>query len=67
MDLIRKHLLREGPIEKEHLSEIIREVTQFLSKLILIYKLTPIFFVLEKEPNVIRMKEPVIIVGDIHG
>lgn len=22
---------------------------------------------IEKEPNVLRMKEPVIIVGDIHG
>lgn len=26
-----------------------------------------IIYPLEKEPNVLRMKEPVIIVGDIHG
>lgn len=34
MDLLRKHLLREGPIEKEHLVEIIRDATSFLSKLL---------------------------------
>jgi len=27
MDVLRKHLLREGPIDKEHLFEIIREAT----------------------------------------
>jgi len=32
MDLLRKHLLRQGPIDKEHLIEIIKEVTNHLSK-----------------------------------
>lgn len=32
MDLLRKHLLREGPIEKEHLIEIIKELTAIMSK-----------------------------------
>ena len=32
VDLLRKHLLREGPIDKEHLIEIIKEATEHLSK-----------------------------------
>lgn len=49
--MLRKHLLREGHINKEEISEII-------------HKAKDIF---KKEPNVMRIKEPVIIVGDIHG
>jgi hypothetical protein len=44
MDLLRKHLLREGPIDKEHLIEIIKEMTEILSKLLRILSLTPIKF-----------------------
>lgn len=51
MDVLRKHLLREGRLEKKELIEIIKTATQ----------------IMKKEPNVLRMKEPVIIVGDIHG
>lgn len=51
MDLLRGHLLREGHLEKEELLEIILGATNLM----------------KKEPNVLRMKEPVIIVGDIHG
>jgi serine/threonine-protein phosphatase 2B catalytic subunit len=51
MDLLRGHLLREGHLDKEELLEILRDATN----------------ILKKEPNVLRMKEPVIIVGDIHG
>jgi hypothetical protein len=32
MEVLRKHLLREGPIEKEHLCELIKELTGIMSK-----------------------------------
>ena len=51
MDLLRKHLIREGVINKEELMEIINGAIGYM----------------KKEPNVLRLKEPVIIVGDIHG
>ena len=41
----------EGHINKPELIDIIKEVTSIMSK----------------EPNVMRVKEPVVIVGDIHG
>lgn len=50
-ELLRKHLLREGHINKNELIELLNSVTS----------------ILKKEPNVMRIKEPVIIVGDIHG
>ena len=51
MELLRSHLLREGHLEKTELMEILRDATN----------------IMKKEPNVLRIKEPVIIVGDIHG
>lgn len=51
MDLIRKHLMIEGHIDKECLVRILNEVTD----------------VYRNEPNMIRVQEPVIIIGDIHG
>lgn len=51
IEKLRKHLLREGHINKEDLCDIIKEATK----------------IFKKEPNVIRLREPVIIVGDIHG
>jgi|Transcript_13357 serine/threonine-protein phosphatase 2B catalytic subunit len=51
MDLIRKHLMIEGHIEKDCLTRILRDVSK-------IYR---------SEPNMLRVEEPVIIIGDIHG
>ena len=51
IERLRKHLLREGRLAKPELLEIVQEATK----------------ILKKEPNVMRIKEPVIIVGDIHG
>lgn len=51
IDALRKHLLREGRLEKKELVELIKGASA----------------IMRKEPNVLRMKEPVIIVGDIHG
>jgi serine/threonine-protein phosphatase 2B catalytic subunit len=50
-ELLRKHLLREGHINKRELLQLLNAVRD----------------ILKKEPNVMRIKEPVIIVGDIHG
>lgn len=44
-------MLREGRLEKKELVELIKGASA----------------IMRKEPNVLRMKEPVIIVGDIHG
>jgi serine/threonine-protein phosphatase 2B catalytic subunit len=51
IDLLRSHLLREGRLEKKELIELIKSASA----------------IMKKEPNVLKMKEPVIIVGDIHG
>ena len=51
IEKLRKHLLREGRIEKPELVDLLKEVLK----------------IFRKEPNVMRIKEPVIIVGDIHG
>jgi serine/threonine-protein phosphatase 2B catalytic subunit len=50
-EFLRKHLLREGHINKPELMTLLSCVTG----------------ILKSEPNVMRIKEPVIIVGDIHG
>jgi serine/threonine-protein phosphatase 2B catalytic subunit len=51
LDILRSHLLREGSLLKTELVQIITEATKILAA----------------EPNLIKIKEPVIIVGDIHG
>ena len=51
MDKLRKHLLAEGHISKEEVIAIVKEA----------------IVLLKKEPNIVRIQEPVIIVGDIHG
>jgi len=51
MDVLRQHLLREGQLKKPEMMDLISRVTK----------------IMHSEPNVIRIKEPVIIVGDIHG
>lgn len=43
--------MEEGNIGKSELVKLIKDTTK----------------VLKSEPNIIRMKEPVIIIGDIHG
>lgn len=65
-DLMRKHLLIEGTIDKPCLVRILNEVTALFGKFTLINTHTH-KIVVAKEPNLLRVEEPVIIVGDIHG
>ena len=51
----------EGRITKECLVRMLNEVTNVFCKWILNLSR------LEKEPNLVKVQEPVIIIGDIHG
>lgn len=51
LNVIRQHLLKEGSIGKKELMKLIDLVTPILNK----------------EPNIMQVHEPVIIIGDIHG
>jgi serine/threonine-protein phosphatase 2B catalytic subunit len=53
------HFKREGKISQVNAFEIIRHATAIFSSLIHV--------MIEKEPNVIKMDDPVTVVGDIHG
>jgi len=50
-NLLRKHLLIEGTVTKECLMHLLKEVTA----------------VFHAEANLIKLKEPCVIIGDIHG
>ena len=50
-DLLRKHFLAEGKLSKPDLVELVTNVTK----------------VFRDEPNFLQLKEPIVIVGDIHG
>jgi len=64
LEAIRKHLHEEGSVAKSELIKLIKDVTQVLSKLILV---SITLILAETEPNVMRLREPVVIIGDIHG
>ena len=49
--LLRDHLAREGKLEKADLLELINN---FIS-------------VVKAEPNIVKIQDPVTVVGDIHG
>lgn len=50
-NVIKEHLVKEGKVNKKDLLELINNTIK----------------VLKKEPNILKLKDPVIIVGDIHG
>ncbi len=49
--LIREYLSREGTLSKKHVHKILREGQ----------------VILHKEANMVRVSEPCVVVGDIHG
>ena len=62
---MRSHLNLEGKIEKPCLERILREVTAVFRKSE--QSKTNTSDALDNEPNMLRVEEPVIIIGDIHG
>ena len=57
-------MMKEGPLKKELVTKIIRDGIALLSKNFSIIILNPI---LGKEPNLVKIGEPIVIVGDLHG
>ena len=49
--VLKDHLFKEGRVLKENLLEMVKKTTKILSQ----------------EPNLIRLKDPITVVGDIHG
>jgi serine/threonine-protein phosphatase 2B catalytic subunit len=50
-ELLRDHFVKEGKVTREDCLKIVRDCTQ----------------VFKKEPNLLSVKDPVTVVGDIHG
>lgn len=49
--MVREYLAREGTFDKKHVMRILKEATALLGK----------------EPNLVRVPEPAVVIGDIHG
>jgi len=62
MDFLRKFLGDSGVISKECVKKVLYDVTEVFSKFFWCVNL-----ISEFEANLIKVKEPVIIIGDIHG
>ena len=54
-------MLREGHIDKPEVMELVERAAKIMRKY------NTVLTYIDEEPNVIRIKEPVISVGDIHG
>ena len=64
IQILRDHLIREGHINKPEVLDILKEARYIFGMFNIFIILN---FLIESEPNLIRIKDPVIIVGDIHG
>ena len=49
--LLQEFLSKEGPIKKSQVMSIVDQGTELM----------------KKEPNLVRLPEPIVVVGDIHG
>ncbi|CAD98461.1 protein phosphatase 2B catalytic subunit, calcineurin like phosphatse superfamily [Cryptosporidium parvum Iowa II] len=49
--ILKSHLLREGRVRKDHLLEIVRRTSEITAN----------------ESNLLRLRDPITVVGDIHG
>jgi serine/threonine-protein phosphatase 2B catalytic subunit len=71
-DLLKTHLYKEGRITKAHCHRILKETLALISKnTILKHRATELIItnkcIIEKEPNLLSLHDPVTVVGDIHG
>ena len=60
--------MKEGPIKKEQVQKILKDAITLMSKYIysLHININIIIFI-AKEPNTVKVGEPIVIVGDLHG
>ena len=59
--VLKNFLLKEGHLKKDLVVMLARQSIEIMSKL------DYWFIYLEKEPNLCKIGEPIVIVGDIHG
>ena len=60
-EALKTHLYKEGRVSKEHCQKILKDTLALISKRQLLDNL------IEKEPNLLSLHDPVTVVGDIHG
>jgi serine/threonine-protein phosphatase 2B catalytic subunit len=71
--LLKDFLLKEGPMRKDQVSKLLRDGIALMGKLseAFIFTGSRINFkclcALGKESNLVRIGEPIVIVGDLHG
>ena len=59
--VVRDYLRREGTLSKAQVSRILQDSMTVMCKAFLNITL------IAKEPNMVRVPEPVVVVGDVHG
>lgn len=60
--MLKDFLAREGKLTKEHVIKIIQTANSIMSK-----NSINVFNFVEKEANLVNIKEPIVMVGDLHG
>ena len=60
--MVKQFMLKEGHLSKEQVVRITRSAIDIMSKLLDEY-----IVCIEKEPNLCKVGEPIVIVGDLHG
>ncbi len=56
--------MKEGPLKKEQVTRILKDGINLMSKALLFVL---IYVRIAKEANTVKVGEPIVIVGDLHG
>ena len=59
---VKEYLARSGKLSKKQVHKIVTEATKVFSK-----KTCEIILFKAKEPNMVKVPEPAVVVGDVHG